>query len=222
MTARGVSLWLLCPWLLTTGAGCSEGPPVARGRSDAPSAAQVAVTSTSTPASTPATLPASTPAPASLCDKIFEAGKGPTAGWPPPGTKAPPLSGPVWVNLWAGWCKPCIEEIPRLVRWSRETGTPLVLVSLDDDAREWKQAVEKHQLAQHQVVHGWLPSGAARAKWLKPLGFGETPSLPQQLILDSSRRLRCLRGGAVDEGEAPAFAELLARVRLPRRNPASR
>lgn len=41
----------------------------------------------------------------------------------------------VLVNAWASWCKPCLEELPGIVRMSREFSEKpfrIILVSLDD------------------------------------------------------------------------------------------
>src|SRR5262245_9509681 len=74
-----------------------------------------------------------------FCDAHFPAGKGPALQWPaiaPPG-KAPAATGWRWVNVWATWCKPCIEEMPRLRGWRDKlaaAGKPfeLVFVSVDE------------------------------------------------------------------------------------------
>ena len=48
---------------------------------------------------------------------------------------------PVLVNLWATWCKPCVEEFPELLKIREEykdKSLEVVLISLDfgDDAKE--------------------------------------------------------------------------------------
>ena len=48
---------------------------------------------------------------------------------------------PVLLNLWATWCKPCVEEFPELMKIREEykdKSLEVVLISLDfgDDAKE--------------------------------------------------------------------------------------
>jgi len=123
---------------------------------------------------------------------------------------------PTWVNLWAAWCKPCVAEIPSLIAWTEEGGFELVLVSLDDDEREWKAGAVKLGLTPGKSGHvasRWLPSGKGRAEFLRPMGFLDTPSLPGQALADKDGRLRCFRGGAVEPEEKDSFLATLRELR---------
>jgi thiol-disulfide isomerase/thioredoxin len=120
-----------------------------------------------------------------------------------------------WVNFWAAWCGPCKEEMPRLVDWSRrltKAGTPmrLVFVSLDDDKRQLDRFLDE-QPADGVRASLWLPEGPARASWLKGLRMSETPDLPEQALVDPNGHVRCFIEGAVDEGDYPEIAALVAR-----------
>lgn len=44
---------------------------------------------------------------------------------------------PLLLNVWASWCRPCIEEMPELERFSRQqdaNGVQVVGIALDDEA----------------------------------------------------------------------------------------
>lgn len=119
-----------------------------------------------------------------------------------------------WINFWAAWCKPCKEEIPRLLGWrdrlaSARSPISLVFVSLDDDERQLDAFLEQ------QPPDGlrstlWLPDGHARAAWMTSLRMASAPELPEHALVDPAGRVRCFIEGAVEDGD---YAEIAALVR---------
>ena len=119
----------------------------------------------------------------------------------------------VWVNLWAAWCVPCREEMPRLLAWQdklRAAGVlfDLAFVSLDDDERQLQRFLEGQTDKGVRATH-WLPEGAPRTAFLGPLGLGEMPTLPAHAIIAPSGQLECVIQGAVEDRDYPAIASLL-------------
>jgi thiol-disulfide isomerase/thioredoxin len=56
----------------------------------------------------------------SFCDVYASGDKAKPFAWPKLAESSPwPTSSNTWrwINVWATWCKPCVEEIPRLVKW---------------------------------------------------------------------------------------------------------
>lgn len=118
----------------------------------------------------------------------------------------------VWVNLWAAWCGPCKEEMPRLVNFQsrlRAAGAmvDLAFVSLDDDERQLSRFLEGQPQTGVRAAY-WLPEGM-RAPWLAALGVKETPELPVHALFNPSGQLACLIQGAVEETDYPAIASLV-------------
>lgn len=109
-----------------------------------------------------------------------------------------------WVNLWAAWCGPCKEEIPRLKAWEAklaQAGTPinLVFVSLDDDERQARRFLES-QPANGLRASYWLAEGKGRAAWLEGLLI-KNPQLPVQILADAKGQVRCVIDGAIEDGD---------------------
>lgn len=119
-----------------------------------------------------------------------------------------------WINFWAAWCKPCKEEIPRLLGWrdrlaNARTPIFLVFVSLDDDERQLDAFLEQ-QPPDGLRSSLWLPDGRARTAWTTSLRMKSAPELPEHALVDPAGRIRCFIEGAVDDGD---YAEIASLVR---------
>jgi thiol-disulfide isomerase/thioredoxin len=123
----------------------------------------------------------------------------------------------VWMNFWAAWCKPCLEEMPRLLGWQQKLRAAGVLidlafVSLDDDQRQLSRFLEA-QAGNGVRASYWLADGPARAGWMRALGAKETPELPLHAIAGPNGQVACVIQGAVEESDYPAIAALLGAKR---------
>jgi thiol-disulfide isomerase/thioredoxin len=132
------------------------------------------------------------------------------------GTERPPASIAfgtgkwVWVNLWAAWCGPCKEEMPRLIAWQKKLSAAGVLldlafVSIDDDERQLVRFLEGQPQGGVRASY-WLPEGAGRSSWTTSLGLKETPDLPVQVLVAPSGQVACFIQGAVEEGDYATLA----------------
>jgi len=82
----------------------------------------------------------------------------------------------VYIDIWATWCKPCINEIPSLKKLEKEyEGKNVVFVSISIDAqkdhKKWKDFVAKEQLGGVQLFAG------SRSKEIQePYGIQSIPN----------------------------------------------
>jgi thiol-disulfide isomerase/thioredoxin len=108
-----------------------------------------------------------------------------------------------WVNVWATWCKPCVEEMPRLLAWQKrltEAGTPIDLVFVSVDA-------SADAIAQFRAQHPDMPESlhVANAEgfsaWLPTVGLADGSPIPMHIYADRRGHQRCIRAGAVAEAD---------------------
>jgi thiol-disulfide isomerase/thioredoxin len=119
-----------------------------------------------------------------------------------------------WVNLWAAWCAPCKEEMPRLLSLAARLPTApgdfgLAFVSLDDDERQLEQFLAAQPDAGVRATF-WLREGHERDEWLQAAGLGRDPSLPVQLLVDAKGKIRCTVNGAVADQDLAEIASIVA------------
>jgi thiol-disulfide isomerase/thioredoxin len=117
-----------------------------------------------------------------------------------------------WINVWAAWCKPCKEEMPRLLQWRdrlKAEGVPLDLsfLSIDDDEREMTRFMSSQPQKGVRASY-WLKTEKAREAWFESIGFDDTPELPIHALVAPNGKLTCVIKGALE----PTDYEQLARV----------
>jgi thiol-disulfide isomerase/thioredoxin len=141
---------------------------------------------------------------AGFCDVQAAEGQGKKLVMPELRSGAAPARGGgwQWVNVWATWCKPCVEELPMLESLRSKFASdqlPLSLVFLSVDAgAEEVGAFE----AKHGKIDGGLQIKDANAlpAWLTSVGLDENTALPIHFFVDETNTIRCVRMGAVNEG----------------------
>ena len=147
--------------------------------------------------------------PAAFCDKQLDAASAPAFVAPPLASGALPASAKWrWINVWATWCKPCIEEMPRLLRWQAQLATfELQFVSVDESDDD---------IAAYRKLHPETPPSVRLAKpdaqgaWFAQLGLDAGAPIPVHVFVDPQGRVRCVRAGGVGEQDLAAIEALLA------------
>jgi thiol-disulfide isomerase/thioredoxin len=231
LSTVNTSLWGSTLALVALGAlGCENAgkdlppPPPVTGRSNAVTASSNA--SASPAQAAPASAKPSAPAaPRKLCvdQPARSAPKGAVKTAAAPGATAPPASVGfgvgkwVWVNLWAAWCGPCKEEMPRILNFHsrlRNAGVmmDLAFVSLDDDERQLSRFLEGQPENGVRASY-WLPEGSGRDGWIGALGVKDAGKLPVHALVAPSGQVACLIEGAVEESDYATIAEIVGAKR---------
>jgi thiol-disulfide isomerase/thioredoxin len=118
-----------------------------------------------------------------------------------------------WVNVWATWCAPCVEELPLLVEWRdrlRSDGVDVDLVLLSADG-------DQDSVDRFYIDRPYLPASlrvtdpTAIAAWAGTVGLDEGATLPIHVMTGPSGRVSCARTGAVRLTDYNAVQAVLSR-----------
>jgi thiol-disulfide isomerase/thioredoxin len=112
-----------------------------------------------------------------------------------------------WVNVWATWCKPCVEELPLLASsfedWKKQKQpVALTLLSVDSDAAAAKSFVAARAGLPASLQ---LKEGANASAWLSSVGLSSGSAIPVHLVLDSDDKLLCARSGGISPADLERF-----------------
>src|SRR6185436_14226763 len=113
---------------------------------------------------------------------------------------APAATGWRWLNVWATWCGPCVEEMGLLVKWrdalTRE-GAPVSFELLSIDSPDAEPELKKWQAKTLPGPIRWLRSDDDFPPFLDTLGIDRAAAIPIHVLIDPAGGVRCVRVGAI-------------------------
>ena len=151
---------------------------------------------------------------AGFCDKSAQPQQGDAFRFPAVEGSVPANTGQerfLWLNLWATWCKPCIEEMPMIASWQQKLAAEgkaidVQFVSVDEDAAAVPAFRAQHPNAPASLH---IADPKALAPLISELGLDSGAGLPIHVFVEKGSRVRCVRAGAVTESHYAIVASML-------------
>jgi thiol-disulfide isomerase/thioredoxin len=149
-----------------------------------------------------------------FCDLHVADDSGPALTFPPlAGTALAPVAPGHWrwLNIWATWCKPCIEELPLLTRWRdkfAEAGrhVDVTFVSVDESNADVAAFRKQHP---EMPASTRLAEPNKQAAWFASLGLDAASPIPIHVFVSPAGHIRCARAGGLSERDYATVEGLL-------------
>lgn len=113
---------------------------------------------------------------------------------------------PGWVNVWATWCKACVEEMPMIERWKSKLGTEILYISTDEEAEVLDAYMKEHPNIPRSTR---MEDSEALPEFLKKWGVDPGAGLPLHIFVGADKAIKCVRAGAVAEHHYDIVAMLM-------------
>ncbi|HEX5661399.1 MAG TPA: TlpA disulfide reductase family protein [Polyangiales bacterium] len=150
---------------------------------------------------------------AELCDAVLKRDTAPPFVFPASlEGPTPSAKGPRWINVWATWCPPCVEELPILRKMEatlakQASPVKLTLLSVDTTAEAVAGFASTHPEVKGSLR---LTDDKQLEPWLLSIGLDRGATLPVHVFVHADGKIACVRTGAVKETDLAAIAALLS------------
>lgn len=149
-----------------------------------------------------------------VCDVSNPAATAPEWQWPASEGEPERHAGKwTWVNVWATWCHPCLEEMPMLERTLASGPIGLSFLSADATADDLARFRREHSFDKPSPR---LLEASAVASMVSRYGFRGASSLPVHVLVDPENKVRCVRAGLVEARHVEQVLTALGQASAPR------
>jgi thiol-disulfide isomerase/thioredoxin len=124
----------------------------------------------------------------------------------------PPAKGWRWVNVWATWCVPCVEEMGLLANWKNaleKDGLPVSFELLSVDESDAEEKLKGWQKKELPGPVKWVKNKDDVGPWLESIGATADSAIPIHALVAPDGKLRCTRVGAL---HAPDYGSVRALI----------
>lgn len=118
----------------------------------------------------------------------------------------------VVLNLWATWCKPCVEEFPDLVNLQKtyaDKGLDVIFISIDDDDAKTKQKVIAFLKKMNVTTASYIKKGGDDEKFINAVSPKWSGAVPTTLVYNRRGELVAMKSEELSVAELESVVKPL-------------